>query len=175
MSVSVPPTPLIAESATKLFDTALLDALSAAARANPRQRQNHNLHASLDAPVQRFFNAIEPASYVTPHRHLLSGKEETLLMVRGSLGLILFDAAGQIHQTHLLTPAGACCGFHLGLDMWHSVIALEPGTIFFETKTGPFVALGTDELAPWAPAPDSPGTTQWLEQMRTLFDSPPEK
>lgn len=160
---------MIASPGTTLFNTELLDALSTAARSNPRLRQNHNLHDRFDAPVQRFFNAVEPGSYVPPHRHLASGKEETLLMVRGRLGLILFDAHGAITETHLLSPAGASCGFHLGLDVWHSVVALDPGTIFFETKTGPYLALSPEEYAPWAPAADTPESAVWLRRMQAIF------
>lgn len=153
----------------RLFDIGLLDALSEAARCNPRLRQNHNLHGSPDAPVQRFFNAVEPGSYVVPHRHLASGKEETLLMVRGRLGLILFREHGEIRETHLLGAAGTSCGFHLGLNIWHSVVALETGTIFFETKTGPYLPLAPEEQAPWAPTPGTPETIGWLKHMRNLF------
>ncbi|MBS1209272.1 MAG: hypothetical protein H6R19_1670 [Proteobacteria bacterium] len=154
-----------------LFDTGLLDRLSAAARANPRLRQNHNLHAGPNDPVQRFFNAIEPGSYVIPHRHLAAGKDETLLMLRGRLGLILFDDAGHVSATHLLAPASNCMGFHLGLNVWHSVVALESGCVFFEIKTGPYRALSAEEQAPWAPAEGSPAAQAYERQLHTLFQS----
>lgn len=160
---------MIADPAFLPFDGPLLDALSEAARQNPRLRQNRNLHDSPEAPVQRFFNAMEPASFVPPHRHLAEGKEETLLMVRGRLGVILFDASARITARLELSPAGRHCGFHLGLDVWHSVVALESGTIFFETKTGPYRPLEPEEKAPWTPAENSPEAALWVRQMHQLF------
>lgn len=153
----------------ELFDQSLLDQLSSAARANPRLRQNHNLHTSPDDPVQRFFNAIEPGSYVVPHRHLAADKAETLLMLRGRIGLILFDEAGQITVTHVLAPASACCGFHLQPGCWHSVVALESGSVFFETKAGPYLPLTAAERAPWAPAESTAEAATYEADLHQVF------
>lgn len=153
----------------ELFDQSLLDQLSSAARSNPRLRQNHNLHVSLSDPVQRFFNAIEPGSYVVPHRHLAADKAETLLMLRGRIGLILFDEQGQISVTHVLAPASACCGFHLPAKIWHSVVALEAGSVFFETKTGPYLPLTAAERAPWAPAEGTAEAATFEAGLRQAF------
>lgn len=154
-----------------LFDSTLLDALSVAARANPRLRQNHNLHGNIREPVQRFFNAIEPGSYVMPHRHLSPCKEETLIMLRGNLGLLVFDATGCVVRTHLLGTDDACCGMHLGVGIWHSVVALTSGTVFFEVKAGPYQPLTEEEKAPWAPAEGSPEAAGWLLAHTRLFDT----
>lgn len=154
-----------------LFDEHLLDQLSAAARANPRLRQNHNLHTSPADAVQRFFNAIEPGSYVMPHRHLAADKEETLLMLRGRLGLILFDESGAITSTHLLAPASACMGFHLSPGLWHSVVALATGTVFFETKAGPYQPLDAAECAAWAPPEGTPAAADYHATLRELFSA----
>lgn len=154
-----------------LFDATLLDSLSQAALTNSRKRQNHNLHATPNDSVQRFFNAIEPGSYVVPHRHLAAGKEETLVMLRGHLGLVIFDAAGKPTQTHQLGPVGPNSGFHLGLGIWHSVVALSAGTIFFEVKTGPYQPLSETERATWAPAEGSMEAAAYLKHLCTLFDA----
>lgn len=53
----------------KRFDQSLLDTLAVSAAASLRRRANHNVYPTLDAPVQRFFNALEPDTYVRPHRH----------------------------------------------------------------------------------------------------------
>ncbi len=44
----------------KIVDKALLRDLSARARANPRLRQNYNIHDSYDEPCQRLLNAMYP-------------------------------------------------------------------------------------------------------------------
>ncbi|MDP5240943.1 WbuC family cupin fold metalloprotein [Uliginosibacterium sp. 31-16] len=154
-----------------LFDEHLLDQLSAAARANPRLRQNHNLHTSPADAVQRFFNAIEPGSYVMPHCHLAPDKAETLLMLRGRLGLILFDEHGTILDTHTLAPASACTGFHLAPGRWHSVVALTTDTVFFETKAGPYQPLEAAERAVWAPAEGAPAAAGYHATLHKLFSA----
>lgn len=153
----------------EFFDQTFLDALSARAAANPRLRQNHNLHPDFEAPAQRFFNAIEPGSYVLPHRHLAPGKEETLLMIRGSLGLAFFNDAGEIQGTRLLTANGACMGTQIPLGSWHSVVALEAGTVFFEVKDGPYLPIAPEERASWAPAEGSAAAAEFEQALRARF------
>jgi cupin fold WbuC family metalloprotein len=53
----------------KLLDNATLTELLATAADSPRRRANHNIHPVLEDPVQRFFNAMQPGTYVRPHRH----------------------------------------------------------------------------------------------------------
>ena len=31
---------------------------------------NYNFHESLDAPIHRLLNALEPGTYLPPHRHV---------------------------------------------------------------------------------------------------------
>ncbi|KAF7600470.1 MAG: hypothetical protein CGU28_03405 [Candidatus Dactylopiibacterium carminicum] len=146
----------------------MLDALSAEARQSSRLRRNRNLHASTDEAVQRLFNAIEPGSYVQPHCHLAADKAETLLMLRGRLGVILFDDAGRITQVHELS-AGGCAGVHLQPGLWHSVVALAPGTLFLEVKAGPYVPLTTAERAPWAPMENTADASSYQAMLSALF------
>ena len=67
----------------------LLDALSARAKRSARLRANHNLHRFEDN-VQRMLNAIEPGSYVRPHRHMDPPKVEMFTLLRGCLALFFF-------------------------------------------------------------------------------------
>ena len=45
------------------IDSAMLDALGAEARRNPRLRKNRNFHAGESAVSHRLLNALEPGSY----------------------------------------------------------------------------------------------------------------
>ena len=74
-----------------LIDQALLDSVSLEAGRNPRQRKNRNFHADDTAPAHRLLNAIEPGSYLMPHRHLDANKDETMIVLRGRMGVIFFD------------------------------------------------------------------------------------
>jgi cupin fold WbuC family metalloprotein len=152
-----------------LIDAALLDVASEAARVSPRRRRNHNFHPTEDFLSHRLLNAIEPDSYVMPHRHLDPHKDETLLVLRGCLGLLIFDDDGQVIQKCVLAAGSACMGVDIKHGCWHMVIALEPGSVFFEAKAGPYVPLVTAEKAPWAPVEGAAACVDYLETMRLLM------
>lgn len=134
-----------------LIDDALLDEVSAAARASPRGRRNRNFHAGDAQPAHRLLNAIEPGSYIMPHRHLDPNKDETMVVLRGVLGLVTFDDAGRIADAVKVSAGGTPMGVDIAHGTWHTVFALEPGTVFLEAKAGPYLPLSADEKAPWAP------------------------
>lgn len=62
---------------------ALLDDLSARAKASPRLRMNLDLRNSPEDRSQRMLNAIEPGSVVPVHWHRTSS--ETVVCLRGRL------------------------------------------------------------------------------------------
>lgn len=153
----------------RFFDTDFLDALSAEARQSPRLRKHFNLHASHTEPVQRLFNAIEPGSYVPPHCHRSLPASENLLVLRGKLGLLLFDDAGTLASMRILEAAGPCCGVELAADVWHSVVSLVPGTVIMEIKQGPFIAATASEIAGWAAAEGGQEAASWLADMESAL------
>lgn len=155
-------------SQSLLLDSTLLAPAIDAARASPRRRKNLNLHQSTDEPAQRFFNAMEPDSYVPPHRHLQPGKEETLILVRGSLGVFEFDDAGQVLRAARVTAGGEAFGVHVPLGVWHSIVALESGSVFIEIKGGPYIPFVPEDFAPWAPREGTPEVQAWIEKMRAM-------
>jgi cupin fold WbuC family metalloprotein len=149
------------------LDRTLLVELSAAARLHPRRRLNRNLHAMED-PSHRLLNAIEPGSYVRPHRHGTPPKSETIILVAGALGLLLFDGIGTILGRERLETGGERFGADLPPGVWHSLVSLAEGTVFFETKPGPYVRPVEADLAPWAP---EEGTEEAATLERTWRDS----
>lgn len=153
----------------RLIDTALFDALSAEAKASPRRRKNHNFHGDDDHPAHRLLNAIEPGSYVAPHRHLDAQKDETMVVMRGSMGLVLFDDAGAVVRTVALGAGGAALGIDIAHGTWHTVLALESGTVFLEAKAGPYRPLTPEERAVWAPAEGDAAASAYLDRLTRLF------
>jgi cupin fold WbuC family metalloprotein len=146
-------------------DARLLDTVVAAARTSPRLRMNHNLHAMDDA-IHRLLNAMEPGSYVQPHRHLAAPRTETLACIRGRGAVLVFDGAGAVVQRFFLSPSGPDLVCELPAGTWHSLLALESGTVFFEVKAGPYVAPPPADVAAWAPPPGDARATAYLETMR---------
>lgn len=151
------------------IDSALLDHVNGLAAASPRRRRNFNFHRSEDDASHRLLNAIEPGSYIQPHRHLDATKDETLVVVRGRLGAVVFDKAGRVVDTAVLAAGGDCCGINLPHGTYHTVLALEPKTAFFESKAGPYRALDAAELAAWAPAEGAPEAQPYLATLGRLF------
>ena len=154
---------------SRVIDRRLLDEVSAEARASPRRRKNRNFHASEADASHRLLNAIEPDSYIPPHRHLDAGKDETILVLRGRLGAVFFGEDGEAAQTAVLEPGGAAVGINVPHGVWHTVLALEPGTVFFEAKAGPYAPLAETERAPWAPAESDAGAAAYLARLLALL------
>jgi len=153
-----------------VIDQALLAEVSAEAKQAPRRRRNRNFHPADDYPGHRLLNAIEPDSYVMPHRHLDPAKDESIVCLRGRLGIVVFGPSGEVDRNIALSPAGENVGVDIPHGVYHSVLALESGTVFFEAKAGPYVPLAGDEKAPWAPVEGDAGVADYLAQLRRLFD-----
>jgi len=149
-----------------LIDNALLDELCAAAAANPRRRKNRNFHPREDHPAHRLLNAMQPDSYIPPHRHLDPVKDETFLVLRGLLGLLVFYDAGAMVRSVRVGAGGAALGVDISHGTWHTAVALEPDTVFLEAKAGPYLPLTEAERAPWAPAENSPEAAPYLAALK---------
>src|SRR5574343_1881649 len=109
---------------TTLITQSLLVTLSEEAVNSSRRRKNRNFHPRDDYPGHRLLNAIEPDSYVMPHRHLDPTKDETILCLRGKLGILVFSPNGAVHRSSVLEAGGAILGVDIPHGQFHSVIAL---------------------------------------------------
>ena len=153
----------------KIVTNELLQQLTESARTSPRLRKNHNLHPSNESRCHRLLNAIEPASYIRPHRHLDPEKDEAFILISGRLGVILFSDTGAVTETVILSHQGGILVADVPNGVFHTAVSLELGTVFFEAKAGPYLPLGTAEFAVWAPAEGDGNAVQYLEQLRTLL------
>ncbi|TLP70876.1 cupin fold metalloprotein, WbuC family [Pseudomonas nitroreducens] len=155
-------------SGPRFLDSALFDEVAARAAASPRRRQNHNFHEQTE-PCHRLLNALQPDSYIPPHCHRHPDKAESLLVVKGALGLLIFSDNGELLTTRVLRAGGDCVGADLPPGTFHAIVALEPDSIMFEAKAGPFVPLGEDERGQWAPREGEAGAAEYLDWMRSQF------
>lgn len=156
-------------SALPIITSTSLDALSEQAKASPRLRKNFNFHRSNEAACHRLLNALEPGTYIQPHRHLGIEKDETMIVVRGRFGVLIFDDEGGVKQQFVLGAEEGNYGATIPLGCFHSMVALESGSVFFESKAGPYAPITTEEKASWAPSEGEPGCTSFLEKMRAYF------
>ena len=118
------------------IDTLLLDKLTAEAKASPRLRMNLDLRNSAADSSQRMLNAIEPGSVVPVHRH--RGSSETLVVLRGRVVEEYYDSEGVCVATYELAAGGPAFGINIPAGQWHSLRALDPGTVILEMKDGAY-------------------------------------
>jgi cupin fold WbuC family metalloprotein len=149
-----------------LIDQRLLDEVCAEAAASPRRRKNRNFHRSDDQPGHRLLNAMQPDSYIPPHRHLDPNKDETMVVLRGAIALLVFDDVGEVIQCSKVGAGGTAIGVDIPHGVWHTVIALESCTVFLEAKAGPYLPLTPEEKAPWAPPEGSPEAPAYFEKLQ---------
>jgi cupin fold WbuC family metalloprotein len=135
-----------------VIDNKLLAALSETAQSSPRLRKNHNIHAQLDDPVQRLFNAIEPNTYVRPHRHQGVDRWEFFQIVSGSAAVLTFEPDGKVLEKIVLSQSGPNVAIEIPANTWHTIVSLQPGTVLFEIKKGPYQPVSDKDFALWAPA-----------------------
>lgn len=125
-----------------IINQAILDNLTAAAKASPRLRMNMDLRNSPADGSQRMLNAIEPGSVMAIHRHM--GSSETVVCVRGHFEEYFYDSEGRLTETIDMVPGGVVLNVPAG--QWHSLKSLESGTVLLEAKDGKWEPLGPEEV-----------------------------
>lgn len=133
----------------KLIDRPLVATLHHKAANATRLRTHHNLHPTHEDPIQRMCMAMEPGTFVRPHRH--SDKWELLLIVSGDMRVLYFDDAGKVLAVTRLTAGGETLGLETPADTWHGVVTLSPATVVFECKKGPYAPTEEKDFVAWAP------------------------
>lgn len=152
----------------KIVDTQMLINLTSKAKATARGRSNLNLHPTLSDPVQRFLNAIEPGSYVRPHRHRTpQEKWELFVALSGGVVVLVLDDTGKVLDRVELEATGQNKAVEIPPGAWHTLAATRPGTVLFEFKAGPYSALDDKDFAPWAPTEGQAGSAALVQRFVT--------
>lgn len=156
----------------KIFSANQLNALVTQAQDSPRLRQHQNIHTGFHEPCQRLFNAIEPGSYIRPHRHYSVPREELLVAIRGLMALVTFDDAGQVQRIVRFGSEKYGSELAVGVEVtpedWHTVLALEQGSVLLEVKAGPFDPGQPKDLAEWAPREGTEGASEYLSRLMAV-------
>lgn len=123
----------------------LLDSLTEQAKASPRLRMNLDLRNSAEDQSQRMLNAIEPESVVPIHRHQKSS--ETVVCLRGRVVEEYYDELERIcTETIELTPNGPVVALNIPAGQWHTLRALESGSVILEVKDGKYEPLSDVDI-----------------------------
>ena len=126
------------------IDTALLDSLTEQAKASPRLRMNLDLRTSDADTSQRMLNAIEPGSIVPIHRHQKTS--ETFVVLRGRVVEEFYSSDGEVEASFEVAAGGEICALNIPAGFWHTLRALESGTVILEMKDGGYEPIGEEDI-----------------------------
>ena len=127
------------------IDHVLLDNLTAQAQASPRLRMNLDLRNSDGDSSQRMLNAIEPGSVIPIHRHRRTS--ETVVVLRGRVVEEYYDDIERICcAAYELSAGGPICALNIPAGQWHTLRALESGTVILEMKDGAYEPIGKEDV-----------------------------
>jgi len=155
---------------TKILGNREFDQLAMESMLNDRGRLNINLHDDLSDPFQRMVVAIQPDSYVIPHRHSNPAKPECFVALKGTIGLIIFDELGGIVNAIRLGPNEENQVCDLAAGIYHTAIALEANSVFLEAKPGPYSPISPDDVPAWAPASHSSKVREYQKTLTACFE-----
>ena len=136
-----------------VIDSLLLDKLTAQAKASPRLRMNLDLRNSDGDSSQRMLNAIEPGSVVPIHRHQKTS--ETMVVLRGRVVEEYYSSEGALEASYELAAGGdarsesgmtVACALNIPAGQWHTLRALESGTVILEMKDGAYEPIGVADV-----------------------------
>ena len=137
-----------------IIDNTLIDKLTAQAKESPRLRMNMDLRNSSADSSQRMLNAIEPGSVVPVHRHQKTS--ETVVVLRGRVVEDYYDDAGVLVDSFVLgdchvadaprNDVPVACALNIPAGQWHTLRALESGTVILEMKDGAYEAIRAEDV-----------------------------
>lgn len=142
-----------------------MDKTSELAIKSPRLRMNFNFHPNLEDPINRMLNAMEPGTYIQPHKHESPEKFEVFLVLRGRFVAICFDEVGNIADFTLLDANVGKFGVEIPGGTLHTLISLESGSVAYEVKSGPYQPITAKNFAPFAPAEGDPDVAEYLKKL----------
>lgn len=140
-----------------------LEEMISEAQSSERQRKNYNFHKSFEDPINRMLNAIEPGSYIQPHKHENPDKREVFILLKGKLVVFFFDNSGKI-EDHLILDNKENFGVEIPPSVWHTIIAIESGTVVYEIKDGPYSPSDDKNFASWAPKEGEDGCDNFIKE-----------
>ena len=148
------------------IDDLLLSTLSEKAKKSTRKRINHNFHKEYSDLLQRMLNAIEPNSYIRPHKHENPDKREIFIILKGKMVVVEFDDNGDIIDHTVLDASKGVFGVEISVKSYHTIFSLEEGSIAYEIKDGPYIVSEDKNFASWAPAEDDINASGFLQNLK---------
>ena len=88
----------------------------------------------------------------------------------GGIFQLVFSETGEVLAKRVMQAGGECAGVDLPPCVFHGLVVLEPDSILFECKAGPYRPVGEGEHAHWAPREGEAGVADYQAWMRAQFD-----
>lgn len=152
-------------SKIQVINKKLLEKVSEQAKSGNRKRMNYNFHDDYSDPINRMLNALEPETYIQPHKHEDPDKREVFLILKGRMAVFFFDDNGAVTESVILSPDDGCYGVDIPPNTWHTLVCLESGSVAYEVKDGPYEKPKDKNFAPWAPKEGNEKAQEYLEQL----------
>lgn len=141
------------------------------AKISERRRMNFNFHKKDSDTLQRMLNAMEPDTYIQPHKHENPDKVEAFFSLRGRIAVVEFDDEGNITDHIILDPVKGNFGAEIAPRTWHTIISLDEGAVAYEVKDGPCDAEVDKNFAPWAPDEnDKEEAVEYLRRLKQILE-----
>lgn len=147
----------------------LMQGAIAVSQSSPRRRVIQPFHRDETSDLHRMFNAVQPDSYIPPHRHLDPPKAESWIVLRGALAFFTFDEQGKIEECLEIRAGGPVFGVDLEPGVYHTFLALEPDTVVFEVKSGPYLPSNDKSFPDWAPREGASNAEPYLAWLKAVF------
>lgn len=130
-----------------------------------RKRTNFNFHDGPKDPLQRMLNAMQPGTYLQPHKHENPDKREVFLALTGKFVVIQFEDDGSIADHMVLDPSKWDFACEVKARTFHTIICLSPDSVIYELKDGPYDPDDDKNFAKWAPKEGSEESNAYLENI----------
>lgn len=147
----------------------MIEPLEEKARVSNRLRTNYNFHSESSDLLQRMLNVMEPDTYCRPHKHENPDKREAFIILKGKIAVLEFDDSGNISASITLSHELGNYACEIAPGSWHAIIALEPGSVVYEIKDGPYDPATDKKFAKWSPAEGDPASHAYLQNLKSLL------
>lgn len=120
-----------------------IEVLRKAVSLTPKRRARINAHPDSTDELHEMIIAIEPGSYIRPHKH--PGKSEAFHIIEGAVDIVVFDEAGEIDRIVALAAKGGDMPFYYRMSKphYHTLIIRSELLVVHEITNGPFRPEGT--------------------------------
>ena len=151
-----------------IINNNLIQKVIDSSRISPRKRIILPFHKLPSDKLHRMLNALQPSSYVQPHRHLDPPKAESIIVLKGAIIYVEFNNTGEIENFYQLSSESFNIGIDIEPGIFHTFFAVAEDTILFEVKSGPYEQGSDKDFASWAPTEGSESAIEYLSNLYKL-------